>query len=331
MNPTVRIIFLLLLAEPLSAQKIESWYDYQWKKCEVKDARFYSSLKKTDSGWLRSDYFVNGYTLQMNGLYEDSACQIPNGKVVFAYPNKILQQTSSYRHGKREGLLLAWYPDGKLYDSAIYKDGAITGTRLRWHHNGYLSDSAVYAADGSGIEVGWFDNGSPSFAGKLTAGYKKHGRWQYFHKTGKVSAIELYDNGRLLDKKYFDEEGSPLEDTTSNDQYADFPGGSKAWNRYLDKQIYFPRGYELVNGDHAVVVIAATVNEDGSIEDAYIKTPFAQQFDKTALLAISKSPKWIPAREHNRRVKVHIEQAIGFSQGEANYQSTWSPNMSYLY
>jgi hypothetical protein len=54
---------------------------------------------------------------------------------------------------------------------------------------GYLSDSAMYNPDGSGIHVSWFDNGNPSSAGYLAAGYKPRGRWKYFHKNGNLSAV----------------------------------------------------------------------------------------------------------------------------------------------
>jgi hypothetical protein len=36
--------------------------------------------------------------------------------------------------------------------------------------------TAVYNADGSGVKVGWFDNGNPSYAGRLAPGYMSHNR-----------------------------------------------------------------------------------------------------------------------------------------------------------
>jgi len=187
---------------------------------------------------------------------------------------------------------------------------------MKWHHNGYIADSSVYQPDGSGVEVSWFDNGNPSSAGMLAAGFKQHGRWKYFHKTGQVSAIELYDNGKLMGKQYFGEDGSSTSDTTNNDREAEFPGGLKAWGNYLGKHLFFPSQYQLVNSDKAAVVISAVIDEDGKVQDAYVKTPFYPEFDKIALNAVRSSPKWRPARNHNRNVKYYINQPVVFSQPE---------------
>lgn len=316
MNLTVRTILLLLLARPCFSQKIESYYDYRWKQTESKYARFYSVSEKKDSGWHRKDYFVRGLSLQMDGWYEDSACKIATGPFVYAYPNKRVESQGRYLHNKKQGLWLSWHPNGMMSDSTLYENGKPVGTRLQWYRNSYMSDSCVYQADGSGVEVHWFDNGSPSSAGLVAAGFKQQGRWRYFHKNGKVSAVELYENGKLLEKQYFGEDGAPSGDTTNNDRIAEFPGGQKAWLNYLVRKLFFPNQYKLANSDRAVVVITAVIDESGNIEDAYVKTPFYPEFDKIALDAIRRSPKWIPARNHNRYVKYYFDQPVVFSQPE---------------
>ena len=47
--------------------------------------------------------------------------------------------------------------------------------------------------DGNGTYVAWFDNGLPSEAGKYKD-FKKFGKWIYYHKNGKPSSVELYDD-----------------------------------------------------------------------------------------------------------------------------------------
>jgi len=61
-----------------SGQKIPAFYDYKWTPCPLENARYFSEVIKTDSGWLRNDYFLGNHTLQMKGLYEDSATKIAN-------------------------------------------------------------------------------------------------------------------------------------------------------------------------------------------------------------------------------------------------------------
>lgn len=136
----------------------------------------------------------------MQGSYTDTSCSIAQGKFFYYYSNKHLQSAGSYKDGKKDGLWLDYYPNGMMEDSIIYVMGNKTGTSYAWHANGYFMDSAVWNSDGSGVEVSWFDNGNPSSAGRYSAGYKQNGRWRYFHKNGKMSALELYLDGVLTEK-----------------------------------------------------------------------------------------------------------------------------------
>lgn len=310
------LIFLLLVSAftGLHSQKIEKYFDYGWKPCEPNMARFYARIEYTDSGWLRRDYFLAEKKLQMKGLYKDSATSIGHGRFYFFHPNGILQSTGNYENGKKQGVWFGFYPNGFMRDSTEYDHGNARGTSLQWHNNGFLSDSAVYNEDGSTISVSWFDDGSVSSAGHLNALGKPQGKWQYFHTNGKLSASEAYDNGRLVDRKYFSEAGSPMADTTDRSKSAEFTGGIPAWTKYLGRKIYFPPNYQIINGDKAVVVIEFTVTENGEIADVTLKTPFHKAFDDIALMAVKGAPKWKPAMDHNRRVKISHRQAINFEQ-----------------
>ena len=311
-----KLLFLTVIFFPLivSAQHYERYYNYKWQPCEPIQARFYTELNKKDSLWERKDYFIHEQSLQMSGSYTDTTCKIAEGHFEYYYSNRRLQSVGSYKNGKKDGLWLDYYPNQMMQDSIVYVDGNRSGTTLWWHPNGYMRDSAVWNSDGSGVEISWFDNGNPSSAGRYSAGNNQHGKWQYFHKNGKPSAIELYDKGSLVDKKYFDEDGNPLSDTTSRDRPAEFVGGNAAWLKYLTKHVYFPTQYKFDNADKAVVVVEATVDEDGNITDVELNTPLYPAFDEIALKAVRTSPKWQPAIEHNRRVKYRFLQAIVFEQ-----------------
>lgn len=75
----ILLLLTTLCCITASAQKIERFYDALWKPCPDKQARFYSRIIQTDSGWSRHDYFVRTAMLQMSGLYEDSSTKILNG------------------------------------------------------------------------------------------------------------------------------------------------------------------------------------------------------------------------------------------------------------
>jgi len=297
-----------------NAQKIEKYYDYSWKECDLSSARFYAHIEKTDSGWHRSDYFIHERKLQMDGTFEDADCKVSNGRFYYFHANGVIESTGNYVHGKREGLWLRNHSNGMMSDSTVYLNGRPFGTAMSWYENGYLHDSAAWNEDGSGVEVSWFDNGIPSSAGRYGAGQKETGKWQFFHSNGNLSASENYVNGVLTDKQYFDEQGNKINNTTSNDRDAVFKGGLKAWQKYLTKQLYFPSEYKIVNSDKAVVVISYIIDEDGNVTNVFVSTPFYPQFDKIAENVIKKSPQWIPAMKHNRRIKYYLSQPVVFNQ-----------------
>jgi len=314
MKPFISFL-LLLIAKSITAQKIEKFYDYKWRETDESKARFFSVAGKTDSGWRRNDYFIYEKSLQMAGLYEDDSCKIKNGYFYFFYPNKNLSESGKYVHNKKEGLWVSYYSNGMMRDSAFFVDGHVTGVYLRWHSNGYPADSIMWNNDGTGVEVTWFDNGSPSSAGRYVEGNKLNGKWQFFRKNGNLSAIETYDHGNLVKTDYYDENGQPTDFHTP-DSDADFPGGESGWHKYIGKHIYFPSQYKFVNGDQAVVVIQADIDEDGNMSNVEVTIPFHKDFDAIVLNAVKKSPKWLPAFQHNRNVKYRITQEVSFTQHE---------------
>lgn len=316
MSRPLLIAWLFLWALPaVYSQKVERYFDYHWHDTSAANARFYSLTEKTDSGWRRKDYYLRSLTLQMEGLYKDSACKIPSGNFRYYHPTRIPESIGAYQDGKKQGVWLRYYSNGMIRDSMVYDNDNPVGVCLSWHRNGYPSDSASYNSDGSGIQVFWFDNGLPAAAGRYAPGYKKYGKWQYFYKEGGLSATEIYNQqGVLQDKQYFDAKGAPVADTTNKDRDAAFPGGLQAWNKYLAKTLYFPDQYTFTNGDQAAVVVEATIDEDGQVTNVEVVIPFYPAFDKIAVEAVRDSPKWIPAFQHNRNVRHEIRQPVIFSQ-----------------
>jgi antitoxin component YwqK of YwqJK toxin-antitoxin module len=311
---TILLFITTLIGINTSAQKTESYYDYMWKPCTPEQARYYSEVTRTDSGWLRHDYFLGTRKLQMSGLFEDSANKIANGFFRFNYANGIPESFGRNVHNKKEGLWIRYHQNGGIEDSTVYVNGNPSGTSIGWHSNGYMADSIAYSADGSAVEVNWCTNGNPSGAGRLMNG-ELNGPWQFFHNNGKLAAIELYNMDKLVGRQYFNTSGAP-EDTTNNDRDATFPGGQAGWKKFIYKHIYFPPQYKIVNADRVTVVVTATIDEDGNVLNPFVEVPFDKAFDDIALTIFKKSPKWLPAIKHNRAVVQRVGQPITFTQSE---------------
>ncbi len=306
------VVSLLVSVVQLSGQTIEKYYDYKWNECEADEARFYCQIIKTDTGYVRKDYFIHEKKLQMVGKYKDKETKIHDGQFYYFHSNGIVSSTGILKDGKKEGLWYSFHNTGNLKDSSVYLNAERTGTSLSWHPNGFMKDSIIINNDESGISVSWFDNGNPSSAGFLKQSTKPHGTWNYYHKNGNLSAKEVYENGKLISKTHYDELGVELKDSKRKDTEASFPGKTDAWLAYLYKKSWFPEQFRFINKDKAVVVITFTINEEGKVEDAFVSTPFYPAFDKIALDAIINSPNWKPAISHNRTVKAWFSQPVTF-------------------
>jgi antitoxin component YwqK of YwqJK toxin-antitoxin module len=306
---------LLLLCMWANAQKTEKFYDHNWKLAKPEHARYYTVIEHTDSVWLREDYYIHEKHLQMKGAYLDEATNIPDGAFFYYHSNGKLESAGSYTKGKKEGTWLSFHDDGSLSDSVPYSNGMIIGTSLGFHRNGYMADSTVINADGSGLSIRWYDNGQVSEAGRYAKGRRMHGRWQFFERTGRLTADETYDNGQLTKQEYYAPDGS-LMDTTYQDSEAAFPGGSPAWKKFLESKIYWPTQYRFTREGSIVIEVAFEVSEEGKVVNVRVRNSFHPTFDKIAVDAIRHSPQWVPARAHNRNLPSYHTQPLTFVQTE---------------
>lgn len=293
---------------------IETWYDENWKETHEQHARYYSHLDNTDSGWYRRDMFVSTRKWQMIGLYEDKECTKRNGVFYFFYPSGNLKSYGAYEHNKRKGLHLEYYADGALKDSSFYEDDHIKGEAAGWYKNGNPEYQLTYDDNGNGVYMNWFENGQPSSSGRYKDFGKRNGRWHFFHKKGKISAVELYDNGEIKGSQYFNEDGSPEYDTSKIYQPLTFPGGKNAWSKYMRSKLYFPSNLDIKNGYHVVLVVTATIDETGKVIDVEVDLPLHPQMDKIAVTALLNSPLWLPEKQHNRNVVSKFSQSVSFER-----------------
>ena len=310
-------LLLLTLAMHFTTcgQAKETYYDFFWKESTPENATYYSVKLKTDSGWLQSDYYIRTKRLQMSALYSDEASKIHNGHAHFFYANGLPSIVGTMINNKQEGVCVSYHSNGMMSDSALFNNGKVVDKRFRWHPNGAMSDSIARINDSTYVQIGWFDDGKISHAG-YAVNEKQHGKWQYFHNNGQASALETYANGKLGAAEYFDEQGKSVKDTSKVNRSASFAGGQAAWTRYLQRNLYWPKGLSFATTATATVGIRFWVDENGKVTDADVYMPFHEAFDEIALKIIKNSPKWLPAISHNRKVRVEMRQPVMFSQPE---------------
>ncbi len=320
-------IFLFLQAKCLMclSQVQEKFLNYQYTKSTASSASYYCFVKNEDSIAVENCYYTGTKTLMSKNYFKDTALrQII--KSYYYYPNQRLSWTSLY--ASNTSISVSYHYNGYTKDSSllsftpILTTDTLTNKRRfnrnykywNWHSNGNIADSAYSINDSVMIYRSWHDNEMPSSAGYLINPFYPIGEWKYYHPTGNLSSIILYDKkSKIIQAEYYDIEGRLLSDSLILDKPATFKKKKNAWSNYVDNNLYWPKGYKIINGDTATVVVNYTISNTGKVEDVYIAVPFNPAFDEIVVNLVKSSPRWNPRIECNRAIKETKSQTVTFS------------------
>jgi len=92
-----------------------------------------------------------------------------------------------------------------------------------------------------------------------------------------------------------------------------FPGGTKAFNKYLSKNVIYPDNAtsQDMNGS---VTLAMAIEKDGSITDIKIVKGLSEVMDRETIRLMSASPKWKPGMQRNQPIRVRYTFTINYTQ-----------------
>ena len=90
-----------------------------------------------------------------------------------------------------------------------------------------------------------------------------------------------------------------------------FPGGLKQFQKYLVKNIHYPKS-AVKNHIHGKVYLGFVVEKDGSIGDIKVFKSVSKEIDGEAIRVLKNSPKWIPGTHHKKPDLVHYRIPINF-------------------
>ncbi len=154
--------------------------------------------------------------------------------------------------------------------------------------------------------------------------YKKglaDGDWIYKNDTGRTKLTKTYKNGKLIKEvdnikedsiKNLEETNEEEEEENEDEEIeSEFPGGSKGWARYLNKNLKYPE--RAINSSiEGVVRVGFIVDENGKIIEPRIFRSVEFSLDEEALRMIKESPGWTPAIQKGKKVKSYKMQPIVF-------------------
>jgi protein TonB len=129
------------------------------------------------------------------------------------------------------------------------------------------------------------------------------------NKTQIVAPVE--DKGtQIVEAPKADDEDKVF---TKVENEAQFPGGTAAWVRYLQKNLNAntPVDNGARSGTYQVIV-KFIVSKDGSISEVQPETKHGYGMEEEAIKIIKRGPKWTPALQNGRNVNAYRRQPITF-------------------
>ncbi|MGW8121296.1 energy transducer TonB [Roseivirga echinicomitans] len=92
---------------------------------------------------------------------------------------------------------------------------------------------------------------------------------------------------------------------------AEFPGGDAEWNKFLQKNLKYPRQAQRM-GIEGSVFLSFVVDKEGKISDIQVTRGIGGGCDDEAVRVLESSPRWTPGKQRGRAVKSRMAIRILF-------------------
>jgi hypothetical protein len=158
----------------------------------------------------------------------------------------------------------------------------------------------------------------------------KHGKYIAFTSKGNIAINGLYENNQpkgiwyfnnntkadktdSLDYSFYSNLKKNFEANTDSivlnpnaDKEAEYPGGPKAWKRFLDNNL---SEFDETDSEKEIV-ISFMIDKYGKLFNAYPVKSISPIIDLEIIKLIRKSPNWSPAIQNGKKVIVIFTQSI---------------------
>ena len=246
-------------------------------------------------------------------------------KVILKYYDTLFKVVSKenaaycYEFANRDSFynsIAYYYPSNKLYSKFISADTNLNssiGLTTCYYASGKIKDSVFYSLPGRPTyEYHFYENGNKK---KVSIYGKEPGTFETraFYESGKLWAYVYKKNpADKIVSDAFDEDGKPMPDYIY-ERPAEFPGGIRAWQIYLERHlnIHIPYDNKAPNGKY-IVYVTFVINEDGRVTDVAAENDPGYGTKEEAERVIRTAPKWEPAIQFNKPVIYRNKQGIAF-------------------
>lgn len=203
-----------------------------------------------------------------------------------------IEDAAYYRKLYKKGDL--WYAKDYYLTGQLQMEGSFTNKKCTKRSGSF----AYYSEDGT-----------IDFKGAYLKN-KHEGIWNWYHSNGQKSSEELYIKGKRIKAEYWDANGMRV-DSTEGEHMAKFNESIQGFRKYVDAHLVYPSS-AANQGTEGQVFISFVVEKDGSLSNIKAVKNADYELIKEALRVVRSSPKWEPAKQHNRFVRIHYTFPITF-------------------
>lgn len=222
--------------------------------------------------------------------FTDTTLSEMQGPFKSFYINGTKESERNYENNVLDGAWEKWDSTGHLTDSLNYADGKMTdSSKFYYYKNGAISSFNI-----SDIKNDKFYQKNYNDSGKITS--------EVFF-TGQKGIRKDYKNGIVMVDSLF----------TREEKEASFPGGLRAWSRYLSAKLTSNID-KFSESDYGTCVVRFIINTDGKVSDVKATTMIGSTLAEFAVDIISHGPKWIPATQYGRLVKAYRLQPVSLGR-----------------
>jgi TonB family protein len=270
-------------------------------------------------------------------------------KVNEYYPNGKLKRTAestTVSPVKPEGTSISYYTNGNKQAVNKYVGGLLKDEQYLYHPNGKLSELRNYAVastetkftlinpaytvleqqDSTGKSMVTNGNGhyittqnglmtnvltSVQSEGDIKNGVKE-GVWKSTIGKDSINLVETYEKGILVNGVATFANGD-ISRYDKAEKLPEFKGGMQAFYKFLSKNLRYPAEDQKARIQGRVNV-TFVVEKDGSITNVrYVGKSPSETLSAEAVRVLNESPKWIPAVQFGRMVRVQYTVPIVFT------------------
>lgn len=248
-------------------------------------SQFRKVIEKKDSTWVVS-LLDRKDVLQEEVSYADEKLEVRKGRYA-RYENGKLIEKGYYDRGYKMGSWNTYYPNGQVSSNEYYHWGKLYGAYAKHWENGQLKEKGEYN-NGKNIRsrTMFYQDGHPALK-------------EFYNENGKVSGT------------YFDQQGDEVDYSTISEKPS-FPGGTKALERFLTREMKYPAKAKK-NNIQGAVKLQFTVLKDGSITAIEVIESNDGELSREAVRLLKESGWWIPGKEFQEPVHMKTTATVNFA------------------